>query len=96
MVMKDIETLIGDLQEDYDLLTYDREQESAETMKIANDIAMAIALLKEQEVKPVKVVKMSPDYELYYCPRCDRPFCDFYYVKPKFCDKCGQKVKWDD
>ena len=56
----------------------------------------ALALLKEQEPKPVKVVKTESDYKLYYCPRCDRPFCDFYYVKPKFCDKCGQAVKWND
>ena len=55
----------------------------------------ALALLKEQEPKPVKVVKTESDYKLYYCPRCDRPFCDFYYVKPKFCDKCGQAVKWE-
>ena len=51
---------------------------------------------KEQESKPVKVVKTESDYKLYYCPRCNRPFCDFYYVKPKFCDKCGQAVKWND
>lgn len=56
----------------------------------------AITLLKEQEPKPVKVVKTEYDHELYYCPRCDRPFCDFYYVKPKFCDKCGQAVKWNE
>ena len=55
----------------------------------------ALALLKEQEPKSVKVVKTAYDHELYYCPRCDRPFCDLYYVKPKFCDKCGQAVKWN-
>lgn len=55
-----------------------------------------LALLKEQEAKPVKVVKIADDYKLYYCPRCDRPFCDFYYVKPKFCDKCGQELNWNE
>lgn len=54
-----------------------------------------ITLLKEQEPKPVKVVKIADDHKLCYCPGCDRPFCDFYYVKPKFCDKCGQAVKWE-
>lgn len=56
----------------------------------------AITLLKKQEPKPVKVMKTEYDHKLYYCPRCDRPFCDFYYVKPKFCDKCGQAVKWNE
>ena len=59
MTMKDIETLIGDLQEDYDLLTYDKEQESAETTKIANDLAMAIVLLKEQKAIEPKKLFMS-------------------------------------
>ena len=68
--------------------TYSDEQQT----EFAHD---ALVLLKEQEPKPVKVVKTESDYKLYYCPRCDRPFCDFYYVKPKFCDKCGQAVKWE-
>ena len=28
-----------------------------------------VELLKEQEPKPVKVVKTESDYKLYYCPR---------------------------
>lgn len=54
-----------------------------------------IALLKEQEAKPVKVVKNAYNHEFYYCPRCDRSFYELYYGKPKFCDKCGQEVTWD-
>lgn len=53
----------------------------------------ALELLKEQEAKPVKVVKNAYNHEFYYCPRCDRSFYELY-VKPKFCDKCGQAVKW--
>ena len=37
--MKDIETLIGDLQEDYDLLTYDKEQESRDY----DDVSVCVA-----------------------------------------------------
>ena len=55
----------------------------------------AIALLREQEAKPVKVVKNAYNHEFYYCPRCDRSFYG-PWVKPKFCDRCGQAVKWND
>ena len=54
----------------------------------------ALVLLKEQEPKPVKVTRNAYNHEFYYCPRCDRSFCELF-VKPKFCDKCGQAVKWE-
>lgn len=56
---------------------------------------MAEELLEKQEPKPVKVVKNAYNHEFYHCPRCDRSFYELY-VKPKFCDKCGQEVKWDE
>lgn len=59
----------------------------------AKCIRDARALLKEQEPKPVKIVKNAYDYEFYYCPNCDRQFYDFY-KKPVYCDRCGQEVKW--
>ena len=55
----------------------------------------ALALLKEQEPKPVKVTKNSYNYEFYDCPNCGRGFELTYYKKPAYCDKCGQAVKWD-
>ena len=105
--MKDIETLIMDLQEDYDLLTYDKEQESAETAKIANDIAMAITLLKGQEarephyttlrylVNGIEVTTRHPE-----CPRCIENGLWLWGAEIEkgqaYCKRCGQKVKWND
>lgn len=54
-----------------------------------------IALLKEQEPQPVKVVKNAYNHEFYYCPKCDRSFYELLFVKPKFCDKCGQEITWN-
>ena len=56
----------------------------------------AIALLKKQEAKPVKITKNAYNHKFYYCPNCGRGFEDTYYKRPLYCDKCGQKVKWDD
>ena len=91
--MKDIETLIGDLREDYDLLTYDKEQEqeSAETAKIANDITMAIVLLKEQETA------FEKDGHHIRCTSCSNYWCDTdregNLFPHNYCPYCGRKVK---
>lgn len=53
-----------------------------------------ISLLKKQEAKHVKVVKNAYNHEFYHCPRCDRSLYELF-VKPNFCDKCGQELKWD-
>jgi hypothetical protein len=50
--------------------------------------------LKEQEPKPVKVVKNVYNYEFYFCPNCDRQFYGCY-KRPSYCDRCGQAVKWE-
>lgn len=89
--MKDIETLIGDLREDYDLLTYDKEQESAETAKIANDITMAIVLLREQETT------FEKDGHHIRCTSCGNYWCDTdregNLFPHNYCPYCGRKVK---
>jgi protein-arginine kinase activator protein McsA len=54
----------------------------------------ALLLLKEQEAKPVKIVKNAYNYEFYYCPNCNRQFYGFYN-KHVYCDMCGQAVKWE-
>lgn len=103
--MKDIETLIGDLREDYDLLTYDKEQESAETAKIANDIAMAIVLLKEDEpVEPeYKLLPGSTTIHEWDCGNCGYGLFmilsheNRYSAKHavRYCAGCGRRVKWE-
>lgn len=48
-----------------------------------------IALLKEQEPKLVRIEEDS-----VHCPTCGNEL--FTYPRQKFCDECGQAVKWDD
>ena len=54
----------------------------------------ALALLKDREPKPVKVVKNVYNHEFYFCPNCDREFYGLY-KRPSYCDRCGQKVTWE-
>ena len=53
----------------------------------------ALELLKEQEAKMPIVRENSYGWKFYYCPRCGKEF--YQNRKQKFCDKCGQEVKWD-
>ena len=48
----------------------------------------AIALLKEQEPKLVRI-----DEDSVHCPSCGNEL--FTYPRQKFCDECGQAVKWE-
>ena len=48
----------------------------------------AIALLKEQEPKLVRI-----DEDSVHCPSCGNEL--FTFPQQKFCDECGQAVKWE-
>ena len=48
----------------------------------------AISLLKEQEPKLVRI-----DEDSVHCPSCGNEL--FTYPRQKFCDECGQAVKWE-
>ena len=52
----------------------------------------AIALLKEQEAVEPEVEVLNEVDRLYKCPKCHK---HFFYRKQKYCDQCGQAVKWD-
>ncbi len=52
----------------------------------------ALALLKEQEEVAPEVEVLNEIDRLYRCPRC---YKSFFYEKQKYCDQCGQAVKWD-
>lgn len=56
--------------------------------------ADALALLKEQEAKPPIINENSYGWKFYYCPSCKKEF--YQNHKFRFCEKCGQEVKWDD
>ena len=53
---------------------------------------MAEKLLKEQEVVEPEVEVLNEIDRLYRCPKCHK--C-FFYEKQKYCDQCGQEVKWE-
>lgn len=52
----------------------------------------AVRLLKEQEAIEPEVEVLNEIDRLYRCPKCHK--C-FFYEKQKYCDQCGQKVKWE-
>ena len=52
----------------------------------------AITLLKEQEPVEPEVEVLNEVDKLYRCHRCHK--C-FFYEHQKFCDHCGQAVKWE-
>ena len=56
------------------------------------DAEKILALLKDQEAKPV-IVTTNAYGRFYHCPKCNR---DLYaYPRQPYCSNCGQKVKWD-
>jgi len=59
------------------------------TAELASDV---LALLKDQEAKPV-IVTNAYGTRFYHCPKCNR---DLYaYIRQRYCSNCGQKVKWE-
>ena len=52
----------------------------------------ALELLKEQEAVEPEVEVMNEIDRIYRCPKCHK--C-FFYEKQKYCDQCGQAVKWE-
>ena len=53
----------------------------------------ALALLNEQEAVEPEVEVLNEIDRLYRCPRCHK---HFFYEKQKYCDQCGQAVKWNE
>lgn len=53
---------------------------------------MILALLKEQEPAEPEVEALNEIDRLCRCPKCHRYL---FYEEQKYCDKCGQEVKWN-
>lgn len=69
------------------------DSEEFDTVEIPVDEAVQILeLLKEQEAVEPEVEVLNEIDRLYRCPTCHK--C-FFYEKQKYCDQCGQKVKWE-
>lgn len=54
--------------------------------------AHVLALLKEQEAVAPELEVLNELDRLYRCPKCHK---HFFYEKQKYCDQCGQAIKWD-
>ena len=53
-------------------------------------------LLKRQVPKPVQTKMNGFRMTFYYCPNCNREFRGYEPdQRPKYCDMCGQAVKWN-
>lgn len=52
----------------------------------------ALSLLKEREAVEPEVEVLNEIDRLYRCPKCHK---HFFYEKQKYCDQCGQAVKWE-
>lgn len=51
-----------------------------------------VAMLKEQEAVEPEIEVLNEIDRLYRCSRCHK---HFFYEKQKYCDECGQEVKWE-
>jgi len=81
----------------------DREQVIAELQYMKRDVLAdsdkditlnkAIAMLKEQEPKPVELHTNAYGTKFYFCPKCKREL--FHTRNLNFCERCGQEVKWE-
>lgn len=100
--MADIEKVISGLQYTVEMVLFDPATGYSKDPDDLNDLDRitydacigAIALLKEQEAKMVKVIKNAYNEEFYCCPNCDKQFYG-YFKRPLYCDQCGQAVKWN-
>lgn len=69
-------------------------------MDFVEEIEFAIQLLEKQVSKLIKTNgKYMKDFRIepcdqVFCPNCGKRLRVKY--KGKFCDKCGQKLKWSD
>ena len=69
------------------------EQFNQKKVSIPATLALDVLnLLKEQEAVEPEVEVLNEIDKLYKCPKCHK---HFFYEKQKYCDQCGQAVKWE-
>ena len=57
------------------------------------DAEKILALLKDQEPKPVELHTNAYGTKFYFCPKCKREL--FHTRDLNFCEKCGLEVEWE-
>lgn len=88
-VLNDLQELCEYLFHEYKVCYQGDEEDTYNRFLVANN---ALNLLKQQEAVEPEVEVMNEIDRLYRCPKCHK--C-FFYKKQKYCDQCGQAVKWD-
>jgi len=74
-------------------LTQDDWQQWYSDSEVQETAKAVLALLKEQEAVEPEAEVLNEIDRLYRCPKCHK--C-FFYEKQKYCDQCGQAVKWNE
>lgn len=82
-----------DLVEDIKNTVSEKQEQTVFDYKVYSLCTQVQEFLKEQEAKPVKIVRNADGYIYYHCPKCNRIFYEMY-ESPKHCDICGQEVTW--
>ena len=72
-------------------LLKEQEKQIESLKQTCQSMMEGICLLKEQEAVEPEVEVLNEIDKLYRCPKCHK---HFFYEKQKYCDQCGQAVKW--
>ena len=90
-----IATLIEKFKEDISWLGHNETER-----EIAEHIKHAITLLKKHEPIKPEMFDVGDGWIDCYCGNCKRELLSFTkslnIELPKYCNRCGQAVKWDD
>jgi len=87
----EVDQAVGTIDDALALLK--EQEEQIESLKqTCQSMMEGICLLKEQEAVEPEVEVLNEIDKLYRCPKCHK---HFFYEKQKYCDQCGQAVKWE-
>ena len=90
--MADREKVIKELEEVKEYIRTRSNGSGSKICRLMDVCNAAIILLKEQEAVEPEVDVLNEIDRLYRCPKCHK---HFFYRKQKYCDQCGQEIKWN-
>lgn len=90
--MADREKVIKELEEVKEYIRTRSNGSGSKICRLMDACNAAIILLKEQEAVEPEVDVLNEIDRLYRCPKCHK---HFFYRKQKYCDQCGQEIKWN-
>ena len=90
--MSDREKVINGLEEAKEFIRTGSNGSASKICRLMDVCNAAVILLKGQEAVVPEVEVLNEIDRLYRCSRCRK---HFFYRKQKYCDQCGQAVKWE-